>query len=373
MKESDHSNHSTNSTENSWVFITSNPSERHILLLYTSLAALFSLLGNTFVIYATSQYNNNTTRQFGMAKPTILMIRQLAISDLLFCFLIIVPHACTLFYSSWVLGDTVCHVMIYCHNIPAISTVSFIFAISLHRYMRCHNPVRERLFSVRGVGSSLLLAAFIWTWSSVKTILKLVLGVETTVNEIGNQDGVHCLIKNHVRQHHTILSWINVVQTDLPMILTIGLNIKLLHFARKKFRSLPNNNKNAILTTASICMVLLASHTVREVMEILHHVFGFKPSLMVKKLSTCLYYLNAFCNFIVYIMVNKGFRTFAKEVVVKKKQQISVKLSSRLDFSRSSTRRLLQVLRKRRGTEPVVGTLNGDEGVTSSAESAATV
>ena len=344
--------HSGNATENSWVFIISNPSERHVLLFYISLAALFSIMGNSFVIYATSQYNS-TTQQFSMAKPTIFMIKQLAIADLLFCLLIIVPHVTTLIYSSWVLGHVVCQVMIYCHDIPAISSVSFIFAISLHRYMRCHDPVRRRLFSVKGIGSSLLLAGIIWTWSSLKTILKLALRVDTTVSEVENEVGVHCMIANHNRQHHTLLSWINVLQTDLPILLTIGLNIKLLHFARKKFRSLPHNNKTAILTTASICLVLLASHTVREVTEILYHVFGVKPSFTVRKLSTCLYYLNAFCNSFLYIMVNKGFRTFAKDVVVKKRKQLSVKLSSRLDFSRSSTRTLLNVFMKR-GSDSVV-------------------
>ena len=178
------------------------------------------------------------------------------------------------------------------------------------------------------------------------------------------------MIDNHNRQHHILLSWVNIVQTDLLILLTIGLNVKLLLFARKKFRSLPHNNKTAILTTASICMVLLASHTVREVMEVLHHVFGVKPSFTVRKLSTCLYYLNAFCNSIVYIMVNKGFRTFARDVVRKKRQQLSVKLSSRLSFGRSSTRRLLNVFMKRRGSDPVV-TVHREESLSSA--SAATI
>jgi hypothetical protein len=55
------------------------------------------------VIYATSQYSS-TTRQFGMAKPTIFMIKQLAISDLLFCTIIIIPHISALYYNAWELG-----------------------------------------------------------------------------------------------------------------------------------------------------------------------------------------------------------------------------------------------------------------------------
>jgi Na+/H+-dicarboxylate symporter len=207
----------------------------------------------------------------------------------------------------------------------------------------------------------------------VKTVLKFVLRVQTTVGVTENREGAQCMIDNHIDIHHSILSGINVIQTSLPIAVTVGLNIKLLLFARKKFRTLPHNNKTAILTTASICMVLLASHTVREVTEILQHGFGFKPSFTVRKLSTCLYYLNAFCNFIVYIMANKGFRKFAVDVVRKKKQELSATLSSRFDFGRSSTRRLLYSFIRRRASEPdITHSVSDDEDDVSTA-SAATV
>ena len=45
-----------------------------------------------------------------------------------------------------------------------------------------------------------------------------------------------------------------------------------------------------------------------QITELLTHLGNMEVGTTIKKVATALYYLNSFCNFMLYLMVNRSFR-----------------------------------------------------------------
>eukprot|EP00116_Pleurobrachia_bachei_P010903 sb/3471165/ len=142
---------------------------------------------------------------------------------------------------------------------------------------------------------------------------------------------MQCVIVEHNLIHHRILTWMNLAQIDIPIVIVVLLNVKMLHFAfTKNGRSLSKRSKTGILTTGAICSVLVFSNLLREVVEVLKHIVMMDHDHLppvLWKLATCLYYFNSFCNFFLYIMVNQSFRKFILDILAMKSRRLSHTLS----------------------------------------------
>ena len=131
--------------------------ESILWVVFLTVGNLIGLVGNSLVIFASFKYGT-----FKMDGATIVFVRQLAISDIIFILMYPVPITTTHIAHTWVLGDVMCEVIGHGISIPAMASINVILAVSIHRFMRCKYPK-----SVRGLDQrkANIIALAIWIFS----------------------------------------------------------------------------------------------------------------------------------------------------------------------------------------------------------------
>ena len=120
-----------------------------------------SILGNSVVIFASARYS-----AFNLDSVTVFFVQQLAVADLTYTIVLLIPCAVTHIARGWVFGLTWCWVNGYL--IAFLSPVGFFLTmmISVHRILRCYYPMKMVNFNrTHGIITVIL----IWALSLVST------------------------------------------------------------------------------------------------------------------------------------------------------------------------------------------------------------
>ena len=136
------------------------------LWIYCFLILVISLYGNTTVLYSSIRYNT-----IPLDSISIFLVRNLAVADLLYTVIIVLPMVVTYSAGGWVLGDGWCWVMSQLTFIPGTVNTLTVLTITLVRLRIMCRPLSD-IPAVLGP----VVVGVIWVVSLLATILSLSYG-----------------------------------------------------------------------------------------------------------------------------------------------------------------------------------------------------
>ena len=248
-----------------------------------------------FLLFASSRYDI-----FAIDYVTIHLIQQLAMADLIFIFIFLVPILVTHLARKWILGRTVCFISGMMVSIPACANINFILAVSLHRYGRCRYPL-----SIGWLDRSRVpfVSSLLWLYSSLFALYVL-LSPET----------VEFLPGLAACQFSFDISLFNFLaitaSTLLPFVVITLINIALWIHVREVLRKSHFQSYQALLITSSLTafFILCWAPTVFRFMY--SAVVGEAQVPQALEKLRYVYFIGVCGNPILYTAVSGHFREF---------------------------------------------------------------
>ena len=133
--------------------------ERHLLIGYTSLISISSLIGDTLILVGSSRYN-----AIKLHKIMVVFIQHIAVADLAFSLFKALPGAVSLAANDWILGRFLCFAAYYATYISALAMCLHISALALAKLLIVRDPLRAINFSSK---TGHMIACGIWVYSAI--------------------------------------------------------------------------------------------------------------------------------------------------------------------------------------------------------------
>ena len=263
------------------------------------------LIGNIFVVYASSKYST-----FTLDATTIIFVKHLAHSDILKILVMNLPMFVTHIAKVWIFGDVVCEVTAFVMVFSSTADLLCILAISIHRFIRC--CVYPQLLKTISMGMSKVVAASIWVLALIPAMWYF-----CRSHTIGyDPSAVMCIHS----QEDTSASYITMTLMITTLLFTvIVLNVGTLLYSRYRLHT-TSSTLTGNITILGISMGLFLSYAwLPYALDnvIVHKGKQQEYTPTVLKLITHVTVLGAVANPLVYTCINKRFQAFSKRELFK--------------------------------------------------------
>ena len=310
--------------------VSASPAESVFYAIFLAVGNLVGLFGNILVIAATIGEQSN---HFKLDHGTVIFLRHLAISDVLFTLLYPVPIMVVYIARRWVFGAELCYAIGLIISLPATANMNFILVMSLHRYVRCRFPMKVRQLTPAKAKIGCLV---MWSLSCVFPVytvlakLRIVFNVKlascsfTFPKSIGNA----ILIFGTTVGPFVVIVLLNVLLWLHVRAFTQHLSTKLsshhshesqsremTELERKQNKKFRASYRQGVITTTFIT-ALFAVTWMPTVLRFAYAAFAGEDSLedWVERVRY-FYFLGSWGNPIIYAMINKGFQDYFKSFV----------------------------------------------------------
>ncbi|XP_063678902.1 rhodopsin, GQ-coupled-like [Bolinopsis microptera] len=260
---------------------------------------VFGFIGNTLVTIATMY-----RKAFSGDNISIVFVRNLAIADLLYILIQVVPDiAVRLNSHQWILGPTCCFISAHAVYIPGAANMAFIFSISLYRLLSCKFPFQFR--ETITIQQANVFSIVVWAWSVVPSVLYLCHNTQAVFQPLTSDCEVVFQRKGLV---NLVIAGPYVV---VPFLGLITCNIWLYCIARKSAARLGKSARQALVTIGAVSVLFTVSwlpYIARKIVMIVTKKdlnWPMRPDIMF-------YELSIFGNPIIYTVVNERFKVFLK-------------------------------------------------------------
>ena len=105
--------------------------------MYSLLIILLGLIGNFIVIYSSVRHN-----ALKLDAVSLMFIQHLAVADILYIVVVVIPNFATYSAGRWVFGEVLCNFIAQLRIIPGIANSVLVLAITLHRVILFTCPFR---------------------------------------------------------------------------------------------------------------------------------------------------------------------------------------------------------------------------------------
>jgi len=116
----------------------SSEAHRHILITWCITALLMNLTGNTIILLATTRCR---ARSFRLDRVSVLLIQNIAVSDVLMAVFGILPTLSSLITNKWPFGTLLCYMFHYIKVVATVSSVLLICAMHLSKLHTLFYPL----------------------------------------------------------------------------------------------------------------------------------------------------------------------------------------------------------------------------------------
>ena len=292
---------------------TRSESELFILTVWTSWSLASALIGNTVILVGIY------SRAFRIDKLSLLTIKNLAVSDIYFNLIWVLPTLITLLNGNkWVLGQGICNFTTYMQYPPAIATIFFITLISVNKWMRCQFPLKTLDITTR---TAYKLTIFIWGFSFLHPTAYFV------SNLIKTEDPRYMeldLYKGSCDYHHGLdlaVYWSGVDLTCslvccmTPSGILLASNAAILYIVKKKGRGNVRVS-NLLMIVCLTCMFFVSymPYTIKYLMPFLVSDPHILPDAFVV-MTYFMLYINSWANVFIYYFTNTSFKKFVLRLI----------------------------------------------------------
>ena len=123
--------------DNYTIFGMHSNAERYSWAAYHLFVALSSLIGDTLILYASFQKD-----AFRLNKFIVTVIRCIAVSDLAYTIVRVLPGTISLIAGKWVLGNGICIASVYLYNFIYLAGMFFITVLTTSKLLLLKYPIR---------------------------------------------------------------------------------------------------------------------------------------------------------------------------------------------------------------------------------------
>ena len=283
--------------------LTLRTSQVVALATFCLVVAVMGLIGNSLVVYSSLRYN-----AIQLDRISILLVRNLAVADILYTLVTVIPLTITYCVRRYVLGDIYCFISAHLAFVPGSVNSLTVLAITGYR-------LRVVLLPLRGVSrsSAHLVILLIWAFSTAGSAVSL--GYQSKF--VFAPNNARCLSTIYVNQAAApLFGAVFILQTVVPIVLITAFNIAILFVAsRQKRRHRPNAaaNMKGYLTVVFLSGLFICSLTPFVVFTYLKTNGIAVPSSLDLMAFHCIF-LNVGGNPVLYTITNRRFGTYVKDL-----------------------------------------------------------
>eukprot|EP00116_Pleurobrachia_bachei_P005752 sb/3466014/ len=294
---------------------------RLLLVFYTLIMMCSGVLANAFVVSLTFRY-----RSFRLDKWGLIFARNLSAADGLYSLLIISPILVTNLSKYWCFGPALCRAGAALRLFLLLSSVNFVTTISIHRMIQGIRPLRDYN---NPASRFTTISLMIWLYSFVLS-LRFLVGSAPSMFSVETGFCEFNFSVLHVVERYLYVSVLLIAPTAIVMTSHIVLcHVSRTQIARRiqirkvsvRAHTTPNNTvrkrkdrgmKRTFLTLGALSSVILVSW----VPNIAHMLGGTSLPDLYGRLATYLFFTNSVGNPILYTLVNRDFKNFARRRIV---------------------------------------------------------
>ena len=287
--------------------------EHAFLITWSGSSLLLSLAGNILILAAVYY------RAFRIDKLSLLVIKHLAVSDIYFNAIWVLPTLVTLVAgNTWVLGTRLCEITTYLQYPPAIATILFITVLSANKYMRCKFPLQTLDLTTK---AAYRITVGVWGFSLVHPALYFF------SNLLKRQDKRAMELdqyKGSCDYHHgedLSLYWnlldmmCGLVYCMLPSVVLLASNAAILLIVKQKGRgNMKMSNLILIISITYLFFISYTPYTIKYMIPMLQLDKDIMPDCF-KTVTYFLLYVNSWANAFIYYFTNTAFRNFVSSVI----------------------------------------------------------
>ena len=308
--------------------VSASYAESVFYAIFLAVGNIVGLFGNVLVIAATIGQQAN---HFKLDHGTIILLRHLAISDVLFTLLYPVPIMVVYIARSWVFGAELCYLIGLIISLPATANMNFILVMSLYRYVRCRFPMKVRQITplIAKIGCLIMWAmSCIFPAYTLAVRLRIVFNVKlascsfTFPKSTGNAILIFgtTVVPFLVIVSLNVLLWLHV--RAFTRHLSEKLSSKsgresreMTEMEKKQSKRFKASYRQGVITTTFIT-ALFAVTWMPTVLRFAYAAFVGEDGLYdwVEKVRY-FYFFGSWGNPIIYAMINKGFQDYFKSFV----------------------------------------------------------
>lgn len=292
-----------NSTE-----MDNSPLATVLLTSYMAAVILIGVIGNIFVIYATFKYTT-----FGLDKPTMAFIKNLAIADLGVLMLRGVPALVTHYNGRWVLGSLVCKGVGIITVLFSRANMSFTAIIGIHRMLRCTVPQKLMYF---GKNHTSFVVLSMWGFAALPNIIFAISKIMPSFHEIS----ATCFIMSHC---NPTLFIILILHAVIPLTCSICSSVVILVITIRH-----RNGRTTNKVVHLVPLILWTAYTPMLSAQFMHRKYDDEIPTWVYNLLHHLYFISNSANPIIYCVVNKKFNVFVRKTLNNFKQYTIAAISN---------------------------------------------
>lgn len=293
---------------------------RLFLITYCLIVFVVGVTANMFVTYSTTNYRSIRFDKWGL-----ILTKNLSIADGLYAVFVVFPVLINNLGKQWVFGDVMCIWAAGLKFIFMLASTNFLTAVSLHRLIQGLNPLRDYITLTRNsVGVSLI----IWTYSSLVTIRML-----SFRNFYVRFDPEIAFCSFHGYRTSCENFIFTTVMLLIPFCIIIVSHLGLYHISKNQLarsRKIRQQSVNAaslgarkregrsmqrtLKTLGSLSALLVVSW----LPNIVNHLVLLEADACrpFRRAVMYLYFLNTSGNPILYTLVNRDFKNYAKRQLV---------------------------------------------------------
>ena len=198
--------------------LTLQPDMRILLTVYQTIMIFTAILGNSVVVYATRKFN-----AIHLDCGSVLLVQNLALTDVALVVLAYVPKLITLLGGGWVLGHAACAITAFAQFAPGASEIMTLTSIAGYRCYMVRFPLKAH----PSVSRTKALIGVIWGSAVLLPAVFICSNKTTAVFDVRT---LGCV--TNVATSHPTLTLIGLfVFGIVPVLLTITLNLYTLLLA----------------------------------------------------------------------------------------------------------------------------------------------
>ena len=314
---------STVTSENASYSQSSTDYIRMFLIIYSLIVLIIGVGANIFVTYSTFTYRSKRFDRW-----SFILFRNLSVADGIYTVLVIFPVLLNNISRSWIFGHTLCQWAAALRFTFLLASTNFLTAVSINRLVQAVNPLRNYVSQTK---NSTVISLLLWIYSSTVTIRLLAIKSFPAKFDL---DIAYCIYDSYSESHENLVY--SVTMLTIPFLIVLFSHMVLFYISMKrltKSQCIRRKSRKAVklskkrckgkgmtqtlLTLGSLSALLVVSWFPNILANILAH--EIKKSSEWKNINISamyLYFLNTAGNPIIYTLVNREFKNYAKRQIV---------------------------------------------------------
>ena len=280
--------------------------ERYTWAAFELFVLLSSLIGDTLILYASSQ------NVFKLNTFIVIVIQNIAVCDLVFAVTAVLPGVTSLIANSWVLGDAVCYGRVYIGHYVYTVGMAFIAVLTTTKLLLLKYPVRCAQWTKK-LGHRICSLIYI-----IPLIIPGALLIVDKNDIAFDYTTFNCEYRYQADVWKKILPILAVITLFIPNIVILATTIPTLKYlatawksARRARASFPLQGTLTVALTATIYSISTLPMFISYISE--DFIKEDPPSLFQVRLNRIVNFMctiNIMSNFYIYTLTIKSFRAF---------------------------------------------------------------